>query len=37
MQVSQLPINLEGMETTKHGSFAFTLAIYHSQMSKIVL
>lgn len=37
MQVSQLPINPEGMETTKHGSFAFPLAIYHSRMSKNVL
>lgn len=37
MQVSRLPIDQAGMETTKHGSFAFPLAIYHSRMSKNVL
>lgn len=34
MQVRKLPINGEGMETTKHGSFAFPLAVYHSVMSR---
>lgn len=37
MQIPKLPIGLDGMETTKHGSQAFPLAIYHSVMSKNVL
>lgn len=37
MQILRLPIDLEGMETTKHGSFSFPLAMYHSVMSKNVL
>lgn len=37
MQIPELPIDPEGMETTKHGSFAFPLAVYHSVMSKNVL
>ena len=37
MQILELPIDLEGMETTKHGSFSFPLAMYHSVMGKNVL
>lgn len=37
MQIPRLPIDPEGMETTKHGSFSFPLAMYHSVMSKNVL
>lgn len=37
MQISQLPINPEGMETTAHGSPAFPLAVYHSVMRRNVL
>lgn len=37
MQVRDIPVDREGMETTKHGSFSFPIAIYHSIMSKNVL
>ena len=37
MQVPKVPVNTEGMETTRHGSAAFPLAVYHSVMSKNVL
>ena len=37
MQILRVPIDPAGMETTKHGSFSFPLAIYHSVMSKNVL
>ena len=34
MQVSKVPINREGMETTEHGSPSFPMAVYHSVMSR---
>ena len=37
MQVLDIPINQNQMETTSHGSFSFPLAVYESVLSKNVL
>ena len=37
MQIYQIPINKKGMETTRHGSFAFPVAAYETELDKCAL
>ncbi len=37
MQVLNIPIDQNGMETTAHGTFSFPIAVYHQVLSKNVL
>ena len=37
MQLRQIPINRQGMETTSHGAYAFPLAVYETQLDRCAL